>query len=128
MSLTDAPEPRVLVGVDCPALGLDPNAARCDFILFSNNLIAALELQRGSLRASKVVRQLQAGANLANRLAPSTARARFVPVAAYGGKMHRAEYIKLDASRIRFRNSRYSVELLRCGGRLTAAIRKAGVG
>ena len=34
-------------------LGLDPKAARCDFIFFSNNLIAALELKRGRMRASR---------------------------------------------------------------------------
>lgn len=123
-----APEPHVLVGVDCRELRLNPNAPRCDFIFFSNNLVAPLELKRGKVRASRIVRQLQAGADLAARIAPSKVSAHFIPVAAYGGKIHRAESIELNRSRIRFRRSRFSIELLKCGGPLSAAIRKAGVG
>ena len=53
--------------MDCRELGLDSKAARCDFIFFSNNLIAALELKRGRMRASRVVQQLQAGADIADQ-------------------------------------------------------------
>ena len=129
--MKDAPGPLVLVGVDCRDLGLDPNASRCDFIFFSDsgNLVAALELKSGKVEAGQLVRQLQAGADLADRLVPAGCPVRFVPVAAYGGKAHRDELAELGRlrSQIRFRGNRARVELLRCGQPLVNAIRKAVV-
>lgn len=130
--MSDVSGPLVLVGVDCRELGLDPNASRCDFVFFSDsgNLVAALELKRGKIEARQLVRQLQAGADLADRLVPAGNPVRFIPVAAYGGKAHRNELAELahPRSQIRFRGDRTRIELLRCGQTLVQAIRKAGVG
>ena len=125
----DAPTPFVLVDMDCRTLSLNQSSSRCDFIFVtdSGDLVAALELKRGKVEASQVVRQLQAGADFADSVVPKRSVVRFVPIAVYGGKAHRGELTKLGRkqSQIRFRSSRVRIELLRCGQPLVNAIRKA---
>lgn len=127
--MKDAPRPFTLVGMDCRALGLDQNASRCDFLFFSSsgNVVAALELKSGKFEKTDLVRQLQAGADLADCLAPAGWPLRFVPVAAHGGGMHRDQLRSLAKSPIRFRQASFNIQLLKCEDPLVQALRKAGV-
>ena len=127
--MEDAPRRRLIVSMDCRELGLDQRASRCDFLFFSDsgNVVAALELKRGKYEAEQLRRQLQAGANLASSLAPTGNHVRFVPVAAHGRGAHRDQMLRLAKARIRFRQARVRIELLKCGDALVQAIKKAGV-
>ena len=84
-----------------------------------------MELKRGKPNASQIVRQLQAGADIANRIVPNQAQIRFRPIAVYGGELRRIERDAMlkNANRIRFRNQRQLVKLVRCGTTLHNALR-----
>ena len=127
-----APTPFLIVDMDCRTLSLNQRSSRCDFIFVTDrgDVVAALELKRGKVEASQVVRQLQAGADFADSLIPRRSSVRFVPIAVYGGKAHRGELTKLGQRRaqIRFRSSHVRVELLKCGQPLVNAIGKASGG
>ena len=127
VSLSRAPRPYMLIDMDCRALNLSQNAARCDFIFVSDegNWIVPMELKRGKIDSgSQIVRQLTAGAEYADRVVPRRADVNFVPVAVHGGGNRRAEMDRIRASKISFRGKPVSVELLRCGQPLTAALRR----
>ena len=127
VSMKDAPQPNALVNMDCRDLGIKDDASKCDFMFVSDDgdWIVALELKSGSVRASEVVAQLRAGARFADRIIPRNVRARFLPIAVYGGKLHRDELNKFrqSANQINFRGKRVSVELLRCGRGIVQKLR-----
>ena len=115
--MTGAPSPNVLIDVDCSALSLSPNAAKCDFVFAggTDNVVAPLELKRGSLRASEALAQLRAGARFVQQKVSSSIHVRFVPIAVVGGKIHPSELSKLRKSRVQFRGKPVGIALLRCG-------------
>ena len=125
--MDNAPEPYVLIDMDCREFSLSQNARRCDFIFFSDggNLVAPIELKAGKPRASELVNQLQAGAQFAEGIVPQGAKVRLVPVAVYGGRAHRSEINKLSekSSQIRFRGKSTTIELLKCGRPLVDALK-----
>ncbi len=127
VSMKDAPRPNVLVNMDCRDLGIKDDASKCDFMFVSDDgdWVVALELKKGSVRASEMVGQLRAGARFADRIIPRNTTARFLPVAVYGGKLHRDEVNKFrqSANQINFRGKRVRVELMRCGRRMVEALR-----
>ena len=101
---------------------------RCDYVYFDDDAhgrVAALELKRGSVRASKIAAQLRAGAEVAERLVRDHRAVRFVPVAAHGGHTHRQQINSLAKSenQVNFRGTRYRIVLLKCGASLAHAFR-----
>ena len=120
VNMKGAPEPFVLIAMDCQELSFGGDSPRCDFVFFSDNgnWVAPIELKAGKVGASELVRQLQAGAQFAERVVPKSVQVKVVPIAVCGGKAHRKELNQLrkNTSRIRFRgNGSRNIVLRRCG-------------
>ena len=83
-----------------------------------------LELKKGGLRPSKVVAQLQAGADAAFE-AVGSQLVSFLPVAAVG-RSHRVDRTKLKepANMVQFGTQRKTVQVMGCGGKLVDALRR----
>ena len=128
--LKDAPSPHLLIDIDCSALGIPSESGRCDFLFVGcertrgASWVVPLELKSGSPRATDIVEQLRAGARFAAAQIPAQHKPAFLPVAVYGGKLHRAESDKLKKSRIPFRGKTYEITLNRCNTPLKNVLRK----
>lgn len=130
VSLKNVPQPFFLIQMDCDKLPIGQNEKRCDYIFIGGSdrvWIVPMELKKGDLGASEVMKQLQAGAQFAERIIPRNEQIFFLPIAVFGGKAHPTERRKLrqSANRIRFRNQRFNIQLLKCGGHLVEAINNA---
>ena len=128
--LRGAPSPHLLVDMDCNALEIPPGGGRCDFLFVGcegtrgAGWVVPLELKRGSPRATEIVEQLRAGAQFAEARISTQHKPTFLPVAVYGGKLHRAERDKLKESRntVPFRDKTYEIKLMRCNAPLKNAL------
>ena len=130
--MQDAPTNRVLIDLDSNDAPVRRNQERCDFIFVAqanDTRVAALELKGGKLDASEVVRQLRAGARLAESIVPADAPVRFAAIAVHGGGIHRKERGDLlkPQNRITFRGESGPVNLARCGDTIDSALRKSGL-
>ena len=136
--LRDAPSPYLLVDMDCRALGIPADSGRCDFLFVGcestrgAGWVVPLELKSGSPDATDIVKQLQAGAQFAQTCLaeavdriPAQHESTFLPVAVYGGKLHRAQSDKLRKSRILFHGKRYEIKLHRCKTPMKDILQKA---
>lgn len=133
VDLRQVPSPFVLIDMDCDLLNIEEGSSRCDFLFASkgdgnvSGWVGALEL-KGRPRASKVVAQLQAGAQFAERILPSDVEIQFRPVLFYSGGLRGAELTRLRSSSIRFRHPtkgivlKEKVILKSCGSRLKDAL------
>ena len=127
VSLKDAPVPSITIDMDKRQAPVGQNEAKCDYIFIGgsgNVFLVPLELKKGKLDASQIVKQLQAGANIAARIIPRGERVQFRPVGVCGGKIHPDQRRQLLQSEIRFNGQRPTVELLNCGDPLIKALRK----
>lgn len=111
--------PFVLIDLDDPASPTGGTGTRCDYLFIGSdrNLVAPLELKDGRPRASTVVKQLRAGASIAERLIPAVGtRVGFRPVIISKGmsKYERIEFTK-SKNRIKFRDRDSLVTLHKCG-------------
>ena len=128
--LNRAPTPFILIDMDSPQAPVDQNATRCDYIFIGGSCsiwLVPMELKKGRPQASEVKGQLQAGADIAHtRIIPHREQVRFLPVVAHGGELRRAEHKKFlsDANRVRFRNQRVRISLMRCGKPLHETLSK----
>ncbi len=127
--MTGAPDPHLVVDFDKPGSPLGSNQTRCDYLFIAegnegSGWVVLLELKKGRLHADEVVRQLKAGARVAERLAPSDNQVRFRPVAV-AGNAPKAERNRLKAKkgRIQFHGCAETVRLISCGDALTKALR-----
>lgn len=130
VGLKNAPQPFFLIQMDCDKLPIGQNETRCDYIFIGGSdrvWLVPMELKKGGLGARAVIEQLQAGAKFAEKIIPRNEQVSFLPIAVFGGKVHRIELRKLQQStnQIRFRNQRSNIKLLRCGSPLAEAINKA---
>lgn len=129
--LKNAPEPSILIDMDSPQAPVGQNKSRCDYIFIggsSSVLLVPLELKRGKPNASETVRQLQAGADIADsQIIPRREPVRFLPVVVHGGSLRRPELIQFRAkpNRIRFRGKWTNIKLARCGTPLIEALNTA---
>ena len=126
--LTNAPDPRLIIDFDKPGSPLAQEATRCDYLLVAEGRqriawIAPLELKRGELPAGQVVRQLRAGASVAEKLVPEGEPVRFRPVAASGSvSKHDRNKLRDKKNMIRFHGHKEAVRLMSCGGPLIKAL------
>ncbi len=126
MSLKGAPTPPIMIDLDKPQAPVGQNAPKCDYIFIGgcgDVWLAPLELKKGELDASKVVKQLQAGADIATRIIPAGEPVQFRPVAVFGGKLHRIQRAQLlkASNKIRFKGEPFNIHLLKCGQPLIEA-------
>lgn len=115
-SIPESMRPFVLIDLDDPASPTGGTGARCDYLFIGSekNLVAPLELKAGRPRASTVVRQLQAGARMAERLIPADGtRINFRPVIISKGRRKR-ERVEFAKSKIWFRGKSSFVTLHKC--------------
>ena len=130
VSLSGAPAPRLIVDFDKNGSPLGMDEVRCDYLFIAEDSsdadwVCPMELKRGGLRASEVISQLKAGTLIAEQIVPRNARAKFRPIAAFGGGIHRAELyeLKRKSNKVSFRGVSESVRLIECGEKLTKGLR-----
>ena len=128
----DAPNPFLIIDMDDPASPAGPSSSKCDYLflgLSSNGLplwVVPLELTGSGLNPSKVIRQLQAGAQAAERTIGGVPQIRFVPIAAHGRKPHRRAFNKVADARIRFRKAKFRIVTMACGLSIADGLGSAG--
>ena len=125
--LNGAPPNRLIVDMDCEALGLT-NKTRCDYLFLSEGdkttSVAPIELKGGKVGSiTRVANQLRGGAKLAAKLLPPGLAIRFVPVLAHKRSIHRVDLKKLRKEKIKLRGIVQMIETVRCGDPLTKALR-----
>ena len=126
ISLAGAPAARLIIDFDKAGAPLPSSASRCDYLFVADaeyqyGWVAPLELMKGRLDAGKVVRQLQQGARVAERLISRTEPVMFRPVAVTGGSTSKAERYELKQRKsIRLHGCKEAVRLLKCGAELVA--------
>ena len=132
VSMDSIPSKRVVLDVDLafPTGKTDTN--QCDLILFhiddtQNTLVGVPMELKGRPDASKIIKQLQEGAHIIDRLVPNTVKTNCAPVAFHRRKIHKAQLKRLKASRIRFRGEEFPINTARCGhqGNLAQALAKS---
>ena len=128
LSLENGPSDYVIVDLDEAVSLIGKNDSKCDYLVATDtgerSFIAPVELTAGRKGASRVVKQLQAGARLAETLLPD-GESVLRPVFAHGRRLH-------DAETKRFRHRDYwvtfcgraePIRLLRCGQSLTRFVK-----
>ena len=120
--MTDAPSPRLIVDFDKPGSPLAANATRCDYLLVAevehaDDWVVVLELKRGRTDADEVIRQLRAGASVAEELIPPSEPVRFRPVVA-SGSTSKHERNLLRSKSVQFHGHTKTVQRIKCGAPL----------
>ena len=128
VSLKGAPTPSITIDMDNEKAPVGQNETRCDYIFIGGSddvFLVPLELMDGKPDTTKIVRQLQAGADIAAaRIIPRGQHVQFRPVAFCGGKFRRVETCRLSQRKIRFRGKHFDIKLSRCGSSLINALPK----
>lgn len=123
--LTGAPSPFLLIDVNECFINF-PDKARCDFLFIGQgnvfHWVIPLELKKGAPRATEIAEQLQAGAEFAQNKIPEEHATKFIPVGAYGGRLHKFHINRLKNTYISFRGKKYEIKLIRCGTPLKNAL------
>ena len=129
VSLRGRLEDRLIIDFDKPDAPRNQNQSRCDYLFIENipgesGWVVPLELKRGRAEASEVVQQLQAGAEIAEKLVDDNLNVRFFPVIVSGSmNMAQRRTLKKPASRIRFHGKQAFADRIRCGAPLADALR-----
>lgn len=114
VSLKGAPTPFFSIDMDNKQAPIKPNETRCDYIFIGGTedvFLVPLELMNGQPDTTKIVRQLQAGANIAaTRIIPKRAQVHFRPIAFCGGKFRRVETRRLSQRTILFRGKCFDIK------------------
>lgn len=122
VSLADAPHPCVIVDLDAQGSPLGQAQAKCDFLFFADsNLVAPIEIKDGAPAIKKVKKQLQAGAEAADKLAPRDIAIDFRPVLV-SKELRRDKQFELRQASVRFRKREEKIRRVACGARLTEAL------
>ena len=117
VSMSGAPDSRVIVDMDCTALAIPAGTVRCDYLFIGETVdnvwVTPIELKSGKINGGDVVNQLQGGADFAESL-PVGEPVRFLPVLAHGKGVHRKQRQSLRERHVTFRGGKYQVTLIRC--------------
>ena len=124
--LDGTPPNRVIVDMDCEALGLN-NETRCDYLFVGEGdettWVAPIELKGGKVGSvTRVANQLRGGAELAANLLPPGLSFRFIPVLAHKKPIHRLDLKQLRREKIRLRGSVRMIETVKCGDPLVKVL------
>ena len=128
LSLQGTPPERVIIDMDCDALGIPDNQNRCDFLFVCKQnertiWVVPIELKSGDVKSvNEVVKQLEGGAKKADAWLLQSAQFQFVPVLAHGKSIHKADLRKLRSQKIQLRGKPRKIALVKCGDRLTEAL------
>lgn len=130
VSLKDVPQPHVVIDLDRPNSLVRQNQIRCDYLFVadkygSGGWVVPMEFKNSDMRVSKVVKQLQAGARAAEKLASGRSGISFRPVAVVRGFHSRQrKELKRESNEVSFRGCRERVHVLVCDDLLTEALRE----
>lgn len=129
VSLEDAPQPRVVIDFDKPGSPLGKNQSRCEYLVVADRnggggWVVPMEFKSCRMKVSKVARQLQAGAQAAERLVPKQNPIAFRPIAVVYGPINKKQRKDLrdTSNTVRYRGCREPVRVLLCGDLLTEAL------
>lgn len=137
ISLQGVPEPYVLVNLEHDSAPRHRDHSRhqihphCDFLLVAGDddnggpWVAPIELTTGNKDGQLLLRQLRAGADIADDLLPPNVSFKFRPVLAHDGRLHQyviTNVIYLQSSYVQLRGESEPIELARCNGLLTDAL------
>lgn len=125
--MTGVSRERLVIDFDKPGSPLQQDSTRCDYLCIveadnGDDWIVPLELKKGGFKANAIAQQLQAGANVADRLVSTAASFRFRAVA-FSGTVRKAERLSLKRQRVEFRGRREEIRRTRCGDRLASVLR-----
>ena len=127
VKLDGAPASSLKIDMDkCEPL-VKQTEIRCDYIFIgvgNDVFLVPLEV-KPTPDATKIVSQLQAGADIADRrIIPKNKRVQFQPVVAHRKRFGKQENLILrhENSKIHFRGERIHIEPLKCGAPLTNAV------
>ena len=119
LCLRGTPKPYLFIDLDLPGSPLSANDTRCDYLAFVDSIgempyVAPVEFK--STWRGKIVKQLQAGANEAERQVPSQVRCRFRPIGVIkhfpkGGRKD----IRKSVSCVLFRDRSEVIRIATCG-------------
>lgn len=130
ISLARLPHERVVLDVDLAFPTDRAVKAQCDFILFciiQDTLFAVpMELKQGEVDASEVVKQLQGGTHIVNRLVPRNVKMSCLPLLVHGSKrVQKRQSEELKRSSVNFRGKKLQIQTTRCGyeGNLAKALK-----
>ena len=125
VNLTGVPSSFIAIDMDHKKAPVKQNETKCDYIFIGGGadvFLVPLELMKGKADVTKIVKQLQAGADIAaHRIIPKNKKLQFQPVAVCG-EYRKQDARKLRQSRIRFRGKPIYIEPLKCGALLTNAV------
>ena len=137
MSLYGIPEPYVLINLEHDAAPRHRDHSRrynhphCDFLLVAGDdenggpWVAPIELTTGNKDGDLLLRQLRAGAEIADDLLPPDVSFRFRPILAHDGRLHGyviTEVIRRQSSYVHLRGESEPIELTRCRETLAAVL------
>ena len=137
MSLEGIPEPYVLINLEHDSAphhrdhSRHHNHPHCDFLLVAGGddnggpWVAPIELTTGNKDGDLLLRQLRAGADIADDLLPLDVSFKFRPILAHDGRLNQyviTEVIYLQSNYIQLRYESEPIELTRCSGTLADAL------
>ena len=140
ISMKGVPSQHLVIKFNKLRLPHEPDSKRCDYLFIANGdkgpcWVVLLELKRGKLSESEVIRQLQAGARIAENIVPLKIHVRFRPVAASKSR-RKGERIKFrpnpaskskskgESSQIKFHKHIRPVKFINCGSELKDVLRQ----
>ena len=125
VSMKDVPTSRIVVDADRAFPAHNVEGKRCDYVLFfidtaaDTLVIVPMELKSGRVNASeasKASKQLQAGAEFANRFTRghSGVKPTCHPILFYGKGIHPMERKALNRAKVTFQNQKLTIKTARC--------------
>ena len=114
---------KLLIDLDKPGAPVSKGLPKCDYLLFCSNkketfCVAPIEMKSGNAKASEMASQLVAGAKIAMKLISKQPDTKFIPVATYGGRLHKIEKRNFSNKTVTFYDKSYKIVLVRCGSKL----------
>lgn len=127
VDLNGSPQQSVVVDLDCKSLSIPDDQKRCDYVFVGEEdntiWISPMELKSGRFSVSSTLAQLGGGVEVADKWLPQGVALRFVPVLAHGKPIHKDDRRRLLSRTLSLRGKTSKTMLLKCGDRLTNALR-----
>ena len=117
-----------LINLDCKQLSIW-NKSRCDYLFLNSaskvNWIVPIEFKIKINDPKQIVKQLQGGANFADKFLRKKIDINFKPILAFKRSSHRLNIKKLrrNHSRINFRKNHYEIVLVKCSSSLVTQLK-----
>ena len=128
VSLNDAPQPYLVIDLDGPNSPVGQRQRRCDYLFIADersnrSWVVPMELKNGEMKVSKVIGQLQAGADVAQKLVSHGSAISFRPVAVVREFRKGArDKLREREGEVSFRGRSERIRVLICGDPLAMAL------